>query len=127
MGEILGLSSDRVDSVRRIVSTPIREKRPVSLATKSEYLPERNPPARAPLTGPSPRDSVPGAKRIESVFLNIPNDGAFEGLYLAYIVGLTQLGLRINTAIAVPNQDRLNTIIQLIERSDFSIHDLSRI
>jgi hypothetical protein len=66
---------------------------------------------------------VPRTKRIESVFLN----DAFEPLYLAYIVGLTQLGLRINAALAVPNQGRLNTIIQLIEQSDFSIHDLSRI
>lgn len=66
-------------------------------------------------------------KRIESVFLNIPYDGAFEDLYLAYIVGLTQLGLRINATLAVPNQDRLRTIIKLIEESDFSLHDLSRI
>jgi hypothetical protein len=65
-------------------------------------------------------------RRIESVFLNIPYDEAFETLYLAYIVGLTQLGLRINAALAVPNQGRLSTIINLIEQSDFSIHDLSR-
>jgi hypothetical protein len=70
---------------------------------------------------------VPGKKRIESVFLNIPYDNAFEELYLAYIVGLTQLGLRVNATLAVPNQGRLDTIIQLIEESDFSIHDLSRI
>lgn len=70
---------------------------------------------------------MPRTKRIESVFLKIPYDDAFESLYLAYIVGLTQLGLRINAALAVPNQGRLNTIIQLIEQSDFSIHDLSRI
>jgi hypothetical protein len=65
-------------------------------------------------------------KSIESVFLNIPYDEAFERLYVAYIVGLTQLGLRINAALAVPNQGRLDTIINLIEQSDFSIHDLSR-
>jgi hypothetical protein len=70
---------------------------------------------------------VPRTKRIESVFLNIPYDDAFENLYLAYIVGLTQLGLRINVTLAVPNQGRLDTIIKLIEQSDFSIHDLSRI
>lgn len=70
---------------------------------------------------------MPRNKRLESVFLNIPYDDAFEPLYLAYIVGLTQLGLRINAALAIPNQGRLNTIIQLIEQSDFSIHDLSRI
>jgi len=61
------------------------------------------------------------------VFLNIPYDVAFENLYLAYIVGLTQLGLSINAALAVPNQGRLGTIIELIDKSDFSIHDLSRV
>lgn len=66
-------------------------------------------------------------KRIESVFLNIPYDQSFENLYLAYLVGLTQLGLRVNATLAVPNQGRLETIIGLIEQSDFSIHDLSRI
>ena len=58
---------------------------------------------------------MPQPRRIESVFLNIPYDEAFEKLYLAYIVGLTQLGLRINAALAVPNQGRLGTIIDLIE------------
>jgi len=66
-------------------------------------------------------------KRIESVFLNVPYDQSFEKLCLAYIVGLTQLGLRVNATLAVPNQGRLVTIISLIEESDFSIHDLSRI
>ncbi|MGD0547190.1 MAG: hypothetical protein ABR991_05110 [Terracidiphilus sp.] len=66
-------------------------------------------------------------KRIESVFLNIPYDNEFDDLYVAYIVGLTQLGLRVKAALAVPNQGRLETIIGLIAESDYSIHDLSRI
>lgn len=70
---------------------------------------------------------MPNRKRVESVFLNIPYDTGFEDLYLAYIVGLTQLGLRINVSLAIPNQGRLNAIINLIENSDFSIHDLSRV
>ena len=70
---------------------------------------------------------MPRRKRIESVFLNIPYDEGFEDLYLAYIVGLTQLGLGVNATLAVPNQGRLETIIGLIEASCFSIHDLSRI
>jgi hypothetical protein len=70
---------------------------------------------------------VPRPRRIKSVFLNIPYDAAFESLYLAYIVGLTLLGLRINAALAVPKQGRLETIINLIEHSDVSVHDLSRI
>ncbi len=70
---------------------------------------------------------MPRRRRIESVFLNIPYDYGFEDLYLAYVVGLTQLGLRVNATVAVPNQGRLETIIGLIEESSFSIHDLSRI
>jgi len=66
-------------------------------------------------------------KRIQSVFLNIPYDDQFEDLYLAYIVGLTQLGLNINATLAVPNQGRLDRIVGLIDESDVSIHDLSRI
>jgi hypothetical protein len=65
-------------------------------------------------------------KRIDSVFLNIPYDKEFEDLYVAYIVGLTQLGLRVNATLAVPNQGRLEAIIGLIGKSNFSIHDLSR-
>jgi hypothetical protein len=65
-------------------------------------------------------------KRIDSVFLNIPYDKEFEDLYVAYIVGLTQLGLCVNATLAVPNQGRLETIIRLIEKSNVSIHDLSR-
>ena len=65
--------------------------------------------------------------RVQSVFLNIPYDAQFEELYLAYIVGLTQLGLKINATLALPNQDRLKRIVGLIEKSDVSIHDLSRI
>jgi hypothetical protein len=66
-------------------------------------------------------------KRIQSVFLNIPYDDEFEELFLAYIVGLTQLGLKINATLAIPNQGRLDRILGLIEESDVSIHDLSRI
>jgi len=66
-------------------------------------------------------------RRIQSVFLNIPYDSQFQDLYLAYIVGLTQLGLNITATLPVPNQGRLDRIIELIEQSDFSIHDLSRI
>jgi hypothetical protein len=70
---------------------------------------------------------VASRKRHQSVFLNVPYDSRFEGLYLAYIVGLTQLGLTINATLAVPNQGRLDRIVALIEESDVSIHDLSRI
>jgi hypothetical protein len=62
------------------------------------------------------------------VFLNIPYDRDFERLYLAYLVGLTILGLEIRVTLGVPNDvGRLDTIIDLIQRCQHSIHDLSRI
>jgi hypothetical protein len=70
---------------------------------------------------------VARSKRDQSVFLNVPYDSRFENLYLAYVAGLTQLGLRIHATLAVPNQGRLDRIVELIEESDVSIHDLSRI
>jgi hypothetical protein len=70
---------------------------------------------------------LPRPRRIESVFLNIPCETAFEDLYLAYFVDLTRVGLRISATLAVPNQGRLDAIIDLIEQSDFSAHDLSPI
>jgi hypothetical protein len=70
---------------------------------------------------------VARSRRLRSVFLNIPYDSRFENLYLAYVVGLTQLGLKINLTLAVPNQGRLERIVKLVEKSDVSIHDLSRI
>lgn len=70
---------------------------------------------------------MPKPKKLESVFLNIPYDSLFEDLYVSYIVGLTQLGINVTATLAYPNQDRLGKIIELIERSNFSIHDLSRI
>jgi hypothetical protein len=70
---------------------------------------------------------VPQRKRVQSVFINVPYDRAFEDLYIAYVVGLTRLGLKVNAAISVPHQGRLTAIIELIEASNFSIHDLSRV
>jgi hypothetical protein len=70
---------------------------------------------------------VAKVSRTKSVFLNVPYDREFEDLYLAYVVGLTQLGLDVRATLGVPNQGRLETIIRLIEDSDVSIHDLSRI
>lgn len=59
---------------------------------------QRKPRLRA-LASLLRKDNVPGKRRIESVFLNIPYDVAFENLYLAYIVALTRLGLAIKAAI----------------------------
>jgi hypothetical protein len=66
-------------------------------------------------------------KSAKTVFLNLPYDREFEGLFLAYVVGLSQLGLLPCLTFAVPNQGRLDAIIDLLDTSEFSIHDLSRI
>jgi hypothetical protein len=65
-------------------------------------------------------------KSVKTAFLNVPYDKRFESLFLAYVVGLIQLGLRPRLTFAIPNQGRLDAIIDLIDASDFSIHDLSR-
>ncbi len=66
-------------------------------------------------------------KSARSVFLNIPYDRQFEDLYLAYIVGIIQLGLQVKAALGEANQYRLDAIIRLIESCDYSVHDLSRV
>jgi hypothetical protein len=62
------------------------------------------------------------------VFLNIPYDEEFQKLYLAYIVGLCFLGLEPHIASAIPGgKRRLDRIVGLIQSSQYSIHDLSRV
>jgi hypothetical protein len=69
----------------------------------------------------------PRASR-RSVFLNIPYDKQFEKLYLAYIVGVSELGLTPKVTLGIPSGDsRLDRIFKLIQSSDFSVHDLSRV
>jgi|SRR6266851_798189 len=64
----------------------------------------------------------------DSVFLNIPYDARFQPLYLAYIVGLTELGLTPKATLAIPGGlNRLDRIFALIQSCRYSIHDLSRI
>ena len=63
-----------------------------------------------------------------SVFLNVPYDEEFIGLYVAYIVGLCQLNLVPHLASEIPGGDRrLNKIFKLIQSCRYSIHDLSRV
>jgi hypothetical protein len=64
----------------------------------------------------------------ESVFLNIPYDEEFRSLYIAYIVGLYQLGLSPHIASEIPSHARrLDRILALIRGCRFSVHDLSRV
>jgi hypothetical protein len=63
-----------------------------------------------------------------TVFLNIPYDGGFRRLYLAYISGLIHLGLKPRATIEIPGgQNRLDKIFDLIRSCRYSIHDLSRV
>jgi len=62
------------------------------------------------------------------VFLNVPYDEEFRSLYIAYIVGLYQLGLVPHLASEIPGGERrLNRIFALIQSCRYSIHDLSRV
>ena len=63
-----------------------------------------------------------------AVFLNVPYDEEFRSLYIAYIVGLYQLGLVPHLASEIPGGTRrLERIFELIKSCRYSIHDLSRI
>jgi hypothetical protein len=71
---------------------------------------------------------VPPQPDPNSVFLNIPYDEEFRDLYLAYIVGLFQLGLIPHLSSEIPGGERrLDRILALIQKCRYSIHDLSRV
>ena len=64
----------------------------------------------------------------KGVFLNVPYDKEFSKLYVAYIVGLIQLGLAPHLASEIPGgKRRLERIFELIQSCRYSIHDLSRV
>ena len=66
--------------------------------------------------------------RNDAVFLNIPYDERFRRLYIAYIVGLAELGFRANATLSIPGGDRrLDRIFALIQSCRYSVHDLSRV
>jgi len=63
-----------------------------------------------------------------SVFLNIPYDDEFRNIYVAYVVGLYQLGLVPHLTTEIPGgKRRLDRIFELIKSCRYSIHDLSRV
>jgi len=71
---------------------------------------------------------VPPLPDPNGVFLNIPYDVEFSGLYIAYIVGLFQLDLVPHIASEIPGgKRRLDRIFELIQSCRYSIHDLSRV
>jgi hypothetical protein len=71
---------------------------------------------------------VPLLPDLKGVFLNIPYDKEFRSLYVAYIVGLCQLGMVPHLASELPGgKRRLDRIFELIKSCPYSIHDLSRV
>lgn len=65
----------------------------------------------------------PGAS---DVFLNLPYDPAFTDLLLAYVAGITAIGLDPRTTLEIPGGERrLDRILELIGSCRYSIHDLS--
>jgi hypothetical protein len=71
---------------------------------------------------------VPPPVKPNAVFVNIPYDERFRRLYLAYIVGLTHLGLEPRATLGIPSGERrLDRILALIQSCRYSIHDLSRV
>lgn len=65
----------------------------------------------------------PGAS---DVFLNLPYDLAFTDLLLAYVAGITAIGLDPRTTLEIPGGERrLDRILELVGSCRYSIHDLS--
>jgi hypothetical protein len=63
-----------------------------------------------------------------TVFINVPFDAKFERSFIAIISGLVALGFIPHSALEVRSTtDRLHKIFDLIQRCEFSIHDLSRV
>jgi hypothetical protein len=64
----------------------------------------------------------------DTVFLNVPYDAPFRSLFVAYVVGLDQLGMVPAATLAIPGGDaRLDRIFELVQGCRYSIHDLSRV
>jgi hypothetical protein len=73
-------------------------------------------------------EASPTARGLVSAFLNIPYDRAFQGLYLAYIAGITAFGLVPRATLEIPGgRRRLERIFDLIRTCRYSFHDLSRV
>jgi hypothetical protein len=74
-----------------------------------------------------PRKSEEEGRRV-GVFLNIPYDQDSGDLFLAYIAGLSVLGLfpRVTLEI-IGGERRLDRTFGLIQSCGYSVHDLSRV
>jgi hypothetical protein len=67
-------------------------------------------------------------KHSPEVFLNVPYDKKFERLFLAFIAGTSAHGLTPRATLEITTSvRRLERILDLIRRCEYSIHDLSRV
>lgn len=65
---------------------------------------------------------------VNTAFINIPYDAAYESLFLALIAGLSGFGLIPHATLEIAGSERrLNRIVRLIRRCRYSFHDLSRV
>ena len=61
-----------------------------------------------------------------NVFLNIPYDDSVVDLFLAYIAGLSTLGLFPRATLEIPGGERrLDRTVELISQCRYSVHELS--
>jgi hypothetical protein len=80
-----------------------------------------------------PPQSLPGkqggnASEAANVFLNLPYDKSVIDLFLAYVAGLTTLGLFPRATLEIPGGERrLDRTLQLITECRYSVHELSPI
>jgi hypothetical protein len=87
-------------------------------------LPGRNVPSKR--TGRRSEKRTSGTR--DEVFLNIPYDQDFADLFLAYIAGLSALGLAPCATLEIAGGERrLDRTFELIRRCPYSVQDLSRV
>ncbi len=76
---------------------------------------------------PAPEAAAELANR-PGAFLNVPYDGDFQDLFLAYVAGISAFGLVPRTALEIPGgQPRLTRILRLVRACRYSFHDLSNV
>ncbi len=72
------------------------------------------------------KDRQPAVTDPAAVFLNLPYQPSYEPLFVAYIAGITALGLIPRTALEVTGgSGRLDRIRRLLHQCRYSVHDLS--
>lgn len=75
-----------------------------------------------------PRRRTPTPLARDNAFINVPYDRRYEGIYLAFIAGLSAFGLIPRATLEIPGSDRrLDRIVHLLRRCRYSFHDLSRV